>query len=105
MSRPIGTKPWIIPPKQIASTLTPASPARRQAQAGGGVPAGAGAAGRETRAVHAQFIGGGDDPARGRPRVADRRRELVLRRQSVIEGDAADPRLRRHLPAGHIVAL
>src|SRR4030095_7165776 len=44
-------------------------------------------------------------PARPPPRVVDGRRELVLRRQPIVDGDDRDARFGRDLPALDIVRV
>ena len=67
--------------------------ARHERDDGGEVAAGAVAADRETPGVDAELACVRDDPARGGPGVVDRRRELVLGRQAIVDGDDRDPGL------------
>src|SRR5437867_4151193 len=78
---------------------------RQQCDDGREVTAGAVPADREPAGVDAERRRVGRDPPRGRPRVVDRGRELVLRRQTIVDVDDADARARRELSAEHVVRL
>src|SRR4029450_4272835 len=46
-----------------------------------------------------------DAPPRARPRLVHRRRELVLGRETIVDGHDRDPRLRGDLSALHVVRV